>query len=255
MTRNTSGFRPVVPDFPVMSAPVFVACSHGTRSPAGREVIDQFRADLARARPGLRIEAAHVDVQEPFVADVVDRLKAEGLSLVVVPLLLSTGFHVKTDIGNAVASAPGRARAADPLGPDTRLLEVLHDRLAGAGAAPGDAIVLAAAGSSDPAASRAVEEMAAALSRSRDGAVVVPAYAAAGTPTVADAVARLREEHPGTPVTIAGYLLAPGQFVSKLATAGADRVTAPMAPHPVLTELALNRYDAAVAELAELTGV
>ncbi|GLY16112.1 sirohydrochlorin chelatase [Kineosporia rhizophila] len=226
-----------------MSTPVLVACSHGTRSEAGRAVIAEFRSALAAARPGLRVEAAHVDVEEPFVGDVVAGLDAP---VVVVPLLLSTGFHVKTDIGRAVASAPGRARAAEPLGPDALLVKVLQDRLAEAGAAEDDVIVLAAAGSSDPAASAAVEETAAALSAARGGAVVTTGYAAAGTPTVADAVSAARAAHPGARVTVASYLLAPGQFVTRLNEAGADRVSAPMAPHPALVELALRRFDEAL---------
>jgi sirohydrochlorin ferrochelatase len=228
-----------------MTDRVLIACSHGTRSPAGRDVITQFRTALAAARPGLRVEAAQVDVHEPFVAQVVDRLRAEGVPMVVVPLLLSTGFHVKTDIGHAVDSAPDLARAAGPLGPDPSLVRVLQDRLAEAGAEEGDVIVLAAAGSSDPAASDAVDETAAALSLARNGATVVTGYAAAGRPTVAEAVSAARSAHPGASVTIASYLLAPGQFVTRLNEAGADRVTAPLAPHPALVELALRRFDQA----------
>ncbi len=227
---------------------MLIACAHGTRSPEGRSVVEQFRADLAAARPGLRVEAAHVDVQEPFVADVVAALRDEGgAPMVVVPLLLSTGFHVKKDIGAAVASAPGRARAAAPLGPDPLLIRVLQDRLAEIGAGPDDVIVLAAAGSSDPEASVAVGQMASTLSKARGDTVVEPAYVAAGSPTVAETVSALRAAHPTARVTIASYLLAPGQFVSRLEEAGADLVTAPLAPHPALIELALNRFDVALS--------
>jgi sirohydrochlorin ferrochelatase len=228
-----------------MTDRVLIACSHGTRSSAGQDVITQFRTALAAARPGLRVETAHVDVQEPFIADVVDRLRAEDVPMVVVPLLLSTGFHVKTDIGRAVDSAPDLAHAAGPLGPDPSLVRVLQDRLTAAGAADDDVIVLAAAGSSDPAAIDAVNETAAALSSARNGATVGTGYAAAGRPTVAEAVSAARAAHPDVAVTIASYLLAPGQFVSRLSEAGADRVTAPLAPHPALIELALRRFDQA----------
>lgn len=226
-----------------MSGPVLIACSHGTRSGPGRDVIDRFRAELALARPGLRVEAAHVDVQEPFVADVVARLREQRTPMVIVPLLLSTGFHVRTDIGAAVASAPGLARAADPLGPDRLLVRVLQDRLVEAGAGADDLIVLAAAGSSDPAAATAVQRTADDLSAARGGAVVRAAFAATGAPSVAEAVADLRARHPGAAVTLASYLLAPGHFVTRLEQAGADRVSAPLAPHPALVDLALERFD------------
>jgi len=228
-----------------MSGPVLIACSHGTRSSAGRAVMDRFRNDLARARAGLRVETAHVDVQEPFVAEVVDRLRREQAEMVVVPLLLSTGFHVRTDIGSAVTAGGGLARAAPPLGPDPLLVRVLQDRLTEAGATTDDLIVLAAAGSSDPAAGVAVQQTARDLAAARGGAVVRVAYAATGGPSVTEAVEQLRAQYPGRPVTLACYLLAPGHFVTRLGEAGADRVSGPLAPHPALVDLALQRFDLA----------
>ena len=50
----------------------------------------------------------------------------------VVPLLLSVGYHVKVDIARAVKSRPGSAAAA-PLGPDPRLAKLLDQRLREAG--------------------------------------------------------------------------------------------------------------------------
>ncbi|MCQ7029814.1 CbiX/SirB N-terminal domain-containing protein, partial [Escherichia coli] len=88
-----------------------------------------------------------VDVQPPTVVDVVAGLAASGQAAVVVPLLLSGGYHVHVDIAGAVAGS-ARTVAARPLGPDPRLVAVLHDRLLRAGADPGDpltAVVLAAA--------------------------------------------------------------------------------------------------------------
>jgi hypothetical protein len=46
---------------------------------------------------------------------------------------------------------------------------------------------------------------------------------------------------------IASYLLAPGFFHDQLAKAGADLVTEPLLPSEVLAEIALDRFDAAVA--------
>jgi hypothetical protein len=48
-------------------------------------------------------------------------------------------------------------------------------------------------------------------------------------------------------VVVASYLLAPGSFHRVLAESGADLVTAPLAPHPELVEIALDRYRAALA--------
>jgi sirohydrochlorin ferrochelatase len=221
-----------------------VAVGHGTRSPAGRRSMGELRLAIGAARPSLEVAAAYVDVHKPALLDVVQRLREAGRPMVVLPLLLSTGFHVRVDIGAAVASAPGLAIAGRPLGPDPVLAQVLSDRLDEIGAGRGDAIVLAAAGSSDPAAAEQVEDMVKQLAVLRH-APVVPAYLTASQPAVPDAVRQLRTA--GRVVSIATYLLAPGHFSAKLQSAGADRVAAPLGPHPAIAALALRRYDEALA--------
>jgi hypothetical protein len=53
-------------------------------------------------------------------------------------------------------------------------------------------------------------------------------------------------------VAIASYLLAPGHFAGRLDIAGADHVSAPLAPHPDLAALALRRFDRAAGTLVSL---
>ncbi len=209
-----------------------------------------LRLAIAKSRPQIEVRAAHVDVHKPALNDVVQRFAAQGRSIVVVPLLLSTGFHVRVDIARAVESAGGLAVAAQALGPDPILIRVLAQRLAECGAGPDDPVVLAAAGSSDPRAGADVDQMVAALSAFRGGAPVSVGFLASATPTVVDAVAQARHDHPGRPVAIATYLLAPGHFSGRLEAAGADRVAAPLAPHPDLAALALTRFDAVVDSLS-----
>jgi sirohydrochlorin ferrochelatase len=229
------------------SPPVLVACAHGTRSPAGRRLIAELALAARRLRPGLETWAAFVDVQPPTVADVVAELAAEGQRTVVVPLLLSGGYHVHVDIAQAV-ERHRTAAAARPLGPDPRLVEVLADRLVQAGADPADAstaVVLAAAGSSDPRSVADVEETAALLRRSWTGPVTI-GYGSAARPTVPAAVTAARDA--GAPrAVVAAYLLAPGHFHDQLAGAGADAVTAPLLPDERIAAVLLDRYDAAVA--------
>jgi len=241
----------------VTGAPVLVACAHGTRSAAGRAVVRALVEDVRRLRPGLDVREAFVDVQEPAVGDAVrdavgDAVRAAapaaggpaagGVAAVVTPLLLSTGVHVRHDIGAAVAGRP--AVAAEPLGPDDRLAGVLVDRLVEAGATAADAVVLAAAGSSDPAAVVAVGAVLDALRARWPGPVTV-GYGAAARPDVATAVADARAAG-ARRVVVASYLLAPGHFHGALEAAGADVVTAPLAPHPDLARIVLDRYDAAL---------
>jgi sirohydrochlorin ferrochelatase len=230
--------------------PVLVACAHGTRNPTGRRLIAELALAARAQRPGVVTTAAFVDVQPPTIVDVVAELSAAGKPAVVVPLLLSGGYHVHVDIAGAVAAAPGTV-AARPLGPDSRLVEVLHDRLVQAGADPRDpltAVVLAAAGSSDPRAVADVEDTADLLQRSWAGAVTT-GYGSAAHPSVPDAVAAARRGG-AERVVVAAYLLASGHFHEKLAGAGADAVTGPLLPDERITAVLLDRYDTALATAA-----
>ena len=235
---------------PVDDAPVLVACAHGTRNPTGRRLIAELALAARDLRPGLVTTAAFVDVQPPTVVDVVAELSAAERAAVVVPLLLSGGYHVHVDIAGAVAGAEG-AVAARPLGPDPRLVDVLRDRLLQAGADPEDprtAVVLAAAGSSDVRAVADVESTAALLQHRWTGAVST-GYGSAAKPTVTDAVAAARQAGADR-VVVAAYLLAPGHFHDKLAGAGGDAVTAPLLPDERIAAVLLDRYDAAVPEVS-----
>jgi sirohydrochlorin ferrochelatase len=229
-----------------VSAPVLVACAHGTRNPTGRRLVAELALAVRQLSPGLVTTAAFVDVQPPTVVDVVSELTAAGRAAVVVPLLLSGGYHVHVDIAGAVAASP-TAVAARPLGPDPRLVAVLHDRLLAAGADPGDprtAVVLAAAGSSDPRAAADVAGTANLLQRQWAGPVTT-GYGSAASPRVPDAVAAARTAG-AERVLVAAYLLAPGHFADRLAAAGADAVTAPLLPDDRIAGILLDRYTAAL---------
>lgn len=225
-----------------------IACAHGTSSDIGGAEVNGLRAGISALRPGLDVRESYVDVQDPDLVDVMAGLP-EGEAAVVVPLLLSVGYHTKVDIARAVGSR-ANSLASAPLGPDPRLAEVLDQRLREAGITADDAVVLAAAGSSNPAAAVSVQEVAAHLRKLR-GNRIVPAYGAAEKPSVPDAVAALRAEYPGGEgkgrVIIASYLLAHGFFHDQLAKAGADVVAEPLLPSDVLAQVALDRYDHAVA--------
>lgn len=236
---------------PTSEHPVLIGCSHGTRLPAGRRTIAHLRLAVGALRPGLEVVAAHVDVQSPALDAVVARLSAGGRRSVVVPLLLSTGYHVRHDVATAVRASDGWSTAAAALGPDDALVDVLDDRLAEAGAGPDDAVALAAAGSLNPRAVADVDHVVAALA-ARRGTPVLAGFLAAQQPSVAGAVAALRELHPHRRVALAPYLLAPGVFTGRLAAAGADVVAAPMITGPRgvdarIAALALRRYDEALA--------
>jgi sirohydrochlorin ferrochelatase len=202
-----------------------LAVAHGTRSPAGQAQIRRLIDAVARRRPDVDVRLAYADVQQPRVAD------AAPDGAVVVPLLLSAGYHVRVDIARAVA---GRAAVvAPPLGPDPALVASMRRHLGGA-----DAVVLAAAGSSDPRWRTDVATVAAHM----DAHV---GYASGSERRVPDVVAGLRRAG-AERVTVAAYLLAEGVFYRSLAGSGATTVTPPLCRDPAVADLVIRRYDSAV---------
>lgn len=225
-----------------------VLVAHGTRDKAGRATSLAIRAAVAARLPGVDVDIAYIDVQAPHVGDVVTRHARTGRRVAVVPLLLSLGYHVEVDVRGAVAPHPNAA-ASGPLGPHP----ILADRLWEAGAQPGDAVVLAAAGSSRASSARDTEAVASLLARRWPGRVGV-GYGAAATPRVEHAVAAARAWRSCTTgrVVVASYLIGEGYFLSRLAGSGTDLLTDPMATHPGLVELIALRYVQACAALDAL---
>lgn len=223
-----------------MSGPALLAVAHGSSHPAAAAAVTALAAQVVRLAPVIDIRLAFVQHAEPSVAD---GLAAAGRDVVVIPLLLSTGYHLSTDIAKAASDAGlPPSRIAGPLGPDPLLVTAIVARLAEAGVPAGTPIVLAAAGSSDPAAAAEVSRQAEWLADSLR-VPVLAAFAAAGGPTPAQAVAELRSRTAG-PVAVASYLLAPGQFHDRLAQSGADWVTAPLGANPAVAGLVIDRYRA-----------
>jgi sirohydrochlorin ferrochelatase len=210
-----------------VNAPVLHAVAHGTRSTVGQRQIRELVARVALRNPRLDVRLSYVDVQQPRIGDAV----TDGS--VVVPLLLSTGYHVRVDIA---AASSGRAVAAPALGPDPALTDSLRRRIPAS-----DAVVLAAAGSSDPHWRADVRMIA-----DRLGAHV--GYTSGSDRRVPDVVAGLRRSG-ARRITIAAYLLAEGLFYRSLHTVGADAVTAPLCLDPLVADLVARRYAEAAARL------
>jgi sirohydrochlorin ferrochelatase len=227
--------------------------------------------------PELDVRLASIELVEPDVPTMLAGIPVSRRA-VLVPLLLSSGYHDRVDLPAAIAATrPGTAHAP-VLGPDPLLAVALADRLVEAGFRPGDAVVLAAAGSSDAGAVASVHEQARLLSfelgtrpagsaevatrladsaesatrlgsaelaaRSAATGEVTTAFGSAATPDVVTAVAAARAAGADR-VAIATYLLAPGFFADRLASAGADVVAAPLGAHPAVLELILRRAAAA----------
>lgn len=205
-------------------------------------------AAVADARPDLTTALGFVDVQHPDTEETLDSVAAVTL----VPLLLSTGYHVHVDLTEAVEGRPRQAiTLAAALGPDERLVSLLLRRLHEAGLTPGDAVVLCAAGSSDARAVVDCRAVAVALAAA-SGREVSIGFLSAAEPTLVEAVGEARMRHPDARVVVSSYLLAPGYFQGLAEAAGSDLTTDPLLsvrePAPAeLVELVLDRYDICTA--------
>ena len=224
--------------------PAMVLVAHGTRSTRGVDMIAAI-AEKVRERSDrtARVRVAFVDVLGPSLREVLADLDRgeEGGESVVVPAFLASGYHVHTDVPREiVASGHREVAVARALGPDPTLAAIAYAQLVDAGWRPGDAMVLAAAGSSDQRARDDVRRAAAMLA-DLTGTPVPIGYVATGGPKVGDVVAGLRTAGHRR-VFVASYLLVHGLFQQHLDSVGADGVGAPLGDHPGVVDLLVERF-------------
>jgi len=257
LTLSPAGLHPAAGG---ESAPALVAVAHGSRDPRAAATVSELAAAVSERVRGVDVRAAFLDHSAPSLPQALASLG--GRPAVVVPLLLTAAYHSKRDIparlAAVAASGPGGAvECAGPLGPHPLLTAALERRLGEAGVAVGDpavraatGVVLAAAGSSDPAANATIAALAARWQRGRGWRAVLPAYASAAGPRPAEAVAALRSAYDG-PVVVATYLLAPGYFADQVRDAGllagAAAVSGVLGAAPEVAETVIERYRAATA--------
>ncbi|ROO84643.1 sirohydrochlorin ferrochelatase [Actinocorallia herbida] len=224
---------------------VLLGVAHGTRDPAGAATVRALLALVRAARPDLVVAESYAENTGPSVAEAVAALRAGPPSaepLVAVPLLLGRGYHVHVDIPAQLAATGTAAVVSRPLGPHAELTRALADRLAEGAAA--DAVVLGAAGSTDPCGVADVRAAARLLSR-RLGRDVPYGFVGGPGPRLDDVVAAARAGGART-VAVASYLLAPGFFQGRLVATGADLVAPPLGAHPALATLILRRHEEAL---------
>ncbi|MFE6359631.1 sirohydrochlorin chelatase [Streptomyces sp. NPDC057806] len=231
--------------------PALVVVAHGSRDPRALSTVQALLERVRELRPGLPVRLGHIELNEPLLPDTLAALDTD--EAVLVPLLLSRGYHVKRDIPEMAAESGVRTSVAKPLGPHPLLVEALYDRLMEAGwsQTPGTAVVLAAAGSRDPE-SKVDTSRTAALLSDRLGVPVVPAYATTAAPTVPDAI-RLLTARGHHRTAVASCFTAPGRFATECADRAPWIASAPLGPHPAMARLLLHRYDQSLAARAAST--
>lgn len=224
-----------------MAPPVqqLVTVAHGTRHSAGNEVARELTA-LAGDLLKVPARVCYVELCEPLLADVMRDLATPST---VVPLLLSTGFHVRHDVPDATERSPVPVAVTPPLGPDPLLARTQVVRLLLAGAQPGQDVVMVAAGSRDRDAVGDLERARDHLAEAWTGEVRLSALAGP-LPRPADVVR--------SGDAVSPYLLAEGFFAQRVRDEGAaGAVIAPvLGPHPFLAELIAQRAHQAEASVA-----
>ena len=205
---------------------------HGSRNPAGKALIERITARVAGLLPGVAVHTAWVDIEPELLPETLARVG----ECTVVPCFLASGYHVTHDVPQAAASVPWPVRVTPHLGGS--LHRALLDRVAEAGG-PGDAVVLAAAGSKSPAALAEVDAVAARLAAAL-GVPVTVGNIYLSEPSVADAVAALRQAQ-GTDVLVLPYTLAPGLWCERVAGLGV-RVAEPLGDHADVAAGMAGRY-------------
>ncbi|MFJ3792481.1 sirohydrochlorin chelatase [Kitasatospora sp. NPDC090091] len=235
-------------------SPALLLIAHGSRDPRHAATVAALVERVRALRPGLEVATAYLDHCAPRIPQVAARLAEAGAEAVAVPLLLNRAFHAKHDIPAALRACGSALPVADVLGPSPLLLAALDRRLAEAGLDLGSpavrsrtGVVLAAAGSSDPAADAATRAVAAEWRRTRGWAAVEVAYASAAGPRVPDAVAALRRAG-AAEVAVSPYLLAPGRLpdrIAETAAGSAGLLADVLGAAPEVATLLLTRYDEA----------
>lgn len=215
-----------------MSAPTLLTVAHGTRDGSGSPVAEALTA-AAGERLRMPAVASYVELAAPLVTDA---LAAATGPVVVVPLLLSSGLHVDSDVPDAVRDAAVPTRLAAALGPSPLLAEAMCDRLREAGARADQPVTMVAAGSTRASSLADLHAAAHMLGVLRGAPVRLATLTGLGD-RPADVV------RPGD--AVAPYLLAPGYFARRLArearAAGAGVVAEVIGTHPSVVELVVHR--------------
>ncbi|OBI89703.1 sirohydrochlorin ferrochelatase [Mycobacterium sp. 1245805.9] len=231
-----------------MSTLLLVA--HGSEDPRSAANAKAVARRVARMRPGLDVRLAFCELNKPGLVDVLCGLSAAEDGAVVTPLLLANAYHARVDIPRQIARSGVDAGQAGVLGEDPRLISLLRRRVTELGISPHDervGVLVAAIGSSDPAANARTRQVASRLLAGTSWAGATTALVTRPQPSLAEAAGRLRRQG-ARRVVIAPWFLAPGRLpdrVRRFADYAGIELAAPLGAHPLVAETVLDRFDQA----------
>lgn len=173
---------------------------HGTRDPEGAAEFLRFVESLAPRWPDRAVYPCFLELAEPPVLPVLDRAIAAGArEVTVAPAFLLGAGHVKNDLPSALDAVRARHPGVTihygaPLGVESRLLQVLARRIAGAtdGRIPASetAILLVGRGTTDPDANADVYKLGRLLWEGQSWRSVECAFVSLARPSLPEGIAR-----------------------------------------------------------------
>lgn len=243
-----------------MTAPALILFAPGPVDVASARTVREIAAMTRQMRPDLPLEAASGQGTKTLDA-AVGTLAARGVEeVVVVPLLVAPSERVDLEVSMAVQAAAAahpqpHLRTSDIIGADASLLPILDERLRSAlrdaRVRELDALVIAAAGASDPRVSVAMSRLARVWS-TRHHLPTSIAFADSTSPSTGEAVRdwkRRGKRH----VAVGSLFIASGPQAARAAQlaydAGACAVSPPLGAHHELSRLIVSRYSVGALEL------
>ncbi|MGH4013221.1 MAG: CbiX/SirB N-terminal domain-containing protein [Pseudonocardiaceae bacterium] len=233
---------------------------HGSREADGVAEFWALAETIRTVAGGLRTGFGFIELASPSVDEAIDDLITRGATEIVsVPLVLLSAGHLKNDGPAALARArtrhPGVAFSlARDLGIEPVVLEIATDRIrdAAGGADPEKlGVALIGRGSSDPDACADLWKVGRLLADGRGLGTVEPGFVSVATPSVSEALERLRLLGAGTAV-VAPFFLFPGVLLNRIYAEAAGwaqqhpelevRGAGCLGPDPRLAQLVLARY-------------
>ena len=112
-----------------------VLFAHGARDAQWSEPFRAIRQAVAKRRPDLTVELAYLELMQPVLGDCVAQLVKNGHDrIIVAPLFLSQGGHLKKDLPRLLKDLSARHAAAEitvlpPIGEVTELLDAISEWL------------------------------------------------------------------------------------------------------------------------------
>ena len=132
--------------------------SHGSRLDDGEEVIKAYKEMYEKEFPEIPVEYGFMEIREPGIPETIKKLTSENdlEKIIVVPVFVAHGLHTKRDIPGILGiesdfdaesigghghhhhhhghddekvEFDGEIVLTDPLGIDTRLYEIIKDRV------------------------------------------------------------------------------------------------------------------------------